>query len=64
MIALGILKTSGRYGHMSGWDREFQVICVEKTVLLSKSWAVFDKQSPAVQDKIVDWYKAAMRKLY
>ena len=63
-VALGILKTSSHYGHMGGWNREFQVICIEKAVLLSKSWAVFGSQPSNTQSKIVDWYKAEITKLY
>ena len=29
IVALGIIKTSGRFGHMGGWRSEFQMICLE-----------------------------------
>jgi hypothetical protein len=63
-IALGVIKTKGSYGHMNGWDFEFQPICLERVELLSKSGAVFPSQTKETQKKILTWHKQQVRKLY
>jgi hypothetical protein len=63
-IALGIIKTQGRFGHMNGWISEFQVICLEKVELLSRSGSVFSAKSGKEQKKILNWYNKEIRKLY
>ena len=63
-IALGIIKTEGRYGHMGGWTKKFQVICVEKVELLSEEGFVFPSQPEKVQKKILAWYNNEVRKLH
>jgi hypothetical protein len=56
VIALGILKTNGRFGHMRGWKNEFQIICLDEIKDFSKSGAVFQYQTPQVQKQILEWY--------
>ena len=62
--ALGIVKTNGNFGHMNGWDFEFQAICIENVTPLSPRGYVFASQPEKTQKKIVDWYKNEIRKLY
>jgi len=61
LIALGMMKTQGRFGHMNGWDNEFQVICLEKVELLSEKGYVFSAQSEKVRQKILNWYNKEIR---
>jgi hypothetical protein len=53
--ALGIMNTRGRFGHLGGWENQFDVICIENAELLSKEGNVFSSQPTAVQNRIVDW---------
>jgi len=61
-IALGIIRTKGRYGHLNGWDYQFEPICIDKAELLSTSGIMLDEH--AMKDKVVKWYKNEIRKLY
>lgn len=63
-VALGIIKTKGRYGHMNGWSYEFNPICIEKVELLSDKGYVFESQPAETKSKILEWYKSEVRKLY
>lgn len=63
-IALGIIKAKGGYGHMNGWDFEFQPICLKKVELLSNSWSLLQGQPEAIQNKILNWYSKELQKLY
>lgn len=45
-----------RYGHMGGWDNEFQVICLENLVDFSDSGALLEYQKPNVRKRILEWY--------
>ena len=49
-------QTPRRYGHLGGWPNQFQVICVEKAVLLSNSGSVLEAQKPDARKRILEWY--------
>lgn len=49
-------RTPIRYGHMNGWPNQFQVICVEKAVLLSGNGSVLEAQKPDARKRILEWY--------
>ena len=57
LVALGILKTGGSFGHMGGWDAEFQIICVEDAKKFYKDGVVFDYLPPEIQHQILSWYE-------
>jgi hypothetical protein len=63
-IALGIIRTMGRHGHMNAWDYQFEPICIDNVELISPSGNVFAAHDRMMQDKIVRWYKNEIRKLY
>jgi hypothetical protein len=56
LIAMGVFKSGGGFGHMNGWESEFQLICVEEVKDFSKSGVLFQYQEPKVQKQILDWY--------
>ena len=55
-VAMGILHRGGGFGHMNGWDNEFQVICLESLVDFSDSGVLLEFQKPNVHKRILDWY--------
>jgi hypothetical protein len=59
LIALGILRTGGGfgYGHMNGWDSEFQMMCVEDAKKFYKNGFVFSSLPLDVQKQVVNWYE-------
>ena len=56
LVAYGILKTGGEFGHMNAWDNEFQVMCVDEMKQFSDVTVLFEYQKPAVQKQILNWY--------
>ncbi len=56
LIAMGVFKSGGFYGHENGWESEFQLICVEEVIDFSKIGTLFQYQTPKVQKQILDWY--------
>jgi hypothetical protein len=63
-VALGVVKTSGRFGHMGAWTLEFNPICLEKVELLSNNGFVFTSQPANEQLKISNWFKSEVKKRY
>jgi hypothetical protein len=57
LVSLGILRTGGGFGHMNGWDNEFQVMCIEEMKEFSTKTLLFEYQTPDVQKQILSWYK-------
>lgn len=60
-VAMGVFKSGGRYGHLNGWESEFQVICLEELKDFSESGSLFQFQTPKVQKRILDWYAKKSR---
>jgi len=56
LVAYGILKTGGGFGHMNGWDTEFQVMCVDEMKKFSDVTVLLEYQKPNIQKQILDWY--------
>jgi hypothetical protein len=56
IVAMGIFNTGDGYGHLGGWNSEFQMICLEEVKDFSKSGSMIQYQTPEVKKQITDWY--------
>jgi hypothetical protein len=61
LVALGILRTGGGFGHMNGWDNKFQLMCIEDAKKFSNTGVLFEYQTPEVQKQILKWYKERLK---
>jgi hypothetical protein len=55
-VGYGILRTNGGYGHMNGWDNEFQVMCIDEMRKFSDGTLIFKSQTPKVQKQMTNWW--------